>query len=148
MKTDKTDLLVLDLLKENSKLSVREIASRLRKPITTVHNRIKKLNKEEIIKKYTIVPDSKKLGKFVDAFIFITVEYISLKEKQKSQEDIAIEIKKLPGVEEVCLITGANDITVRVKQDNIDKLNDFLINNLRKISGVEKTQTMIVLKSF
>lgn len=147
MKIDSTDLNILNLLKEDGKLSVREISKKIRKPITTVHNRVKKLQQAKIIKKYTIVPDYKLLGKNVYAYVLVSVEYKSDEGDYRNQEEVASEIRKLPEVEEVCLVTGVNDIVVRVRESDIDTLNEFLINRLRKISGVEKTQTMIVLKS-
>ncbi len=147
MKIDKTDLLILDILKKDSKMSTREISKQIRKPITTIHNRIKKLKQEEVIKNYTVVLDEKKLGKFVDAFILVNVAYENIDGVYRNQEEIARDIKKLPSVEEVCIITGINDLIVRVKENEIDTLNDFLINSLRKVQGVEKTQTAVILKS-
>ncbi len=147
MKIDNTDLLILDLLKKDAKISTREISKEIRKPITTIHNRIKKLIQEEVIKNYTIVLDEKKLGRLVDIFILVSVKYDFAEKQYRNQVDIAKDIKTLPGVEEVCLVTGVNDVIVRVKQDSIDDLNDFLINRLRKIPGVAKTQTMVILKS-
>ena len=57
---DDKDEQILQILKENSKLSTHQISKKTRIPITTVHNRIKKLKKEEIIKKYSIIIDKKK----------------------------------------------------------------------------------------
>jgi len=147
MKIDNTDWQILELLRKDAKVSTRDIAKKLRKPITTVHNRIKKLRQEGVIKNFTITLDNKKLGKSVDAFVLVNTAYDQVEGKDKNQEDIAREIKILQGVEEVCSITGINDLLVRVKQDNIDQLNNFLINKLRKIPGVRKTQTLMILNS-
>src|SRR3989344_4754356 len=95
MKLDETDIKILKILKENAKLRVREISKLIRKPITTVHNRIKKLTKEKVIKKYTVEFDDKKMGKDVDSFVLVAVNYGSLSKDNKTQEDLAKEIKKL-----------------------------------------------------
>ena len=48
---DEKDEKILKLLKENSKLTTQQISKKTLIPITTIHNRIKKLEKEGIIKK-------------------------------------------------------------------------------------------------
>ena len=72
---DKKDLAILEILKHNSNLSTQNIAKKTNIPITTVHNRIKKLEKEGIIKEYSVVLDNKKIGKPIAAYILITVDY-------------------------------------------------------------------------
>ena len=116
-------------------------------PITTVHNRIKKLEKEKIIKKYTILPDYKKLGKGILSYILVSVMYMLPNGEKISQENLAKEIKKL-GAEEVSIVTGGTDIIVKVRVKDVDELNEFVIKKLRSVDGVDKTQTLIVLNSF
>ena len=57
---DEKDEQILQILLINSKLSTHQISKKTGIPITTVHNRIKKLTKKGIIKGYTIVIDHKK----------------------------------------------------------------------------------------
>ena len=147
MKLDQTDFNILLCLNYDAKQPTRQIAKKLNIPITTIHNRIKKLEQEKVITKYVPVLDYKKLGKYVYALVLIKTKYDLIEGKNKNQEDVAREIKHLPGVEEVCSVTGVIDLIVRVRQENIDQLNNFLIDKLRKISGVAETQTMIVLNS-
>ena len=147
MKLDQTDFKILECLNSEAKQPTRQIAKKLNIPITTIHNRLKKLEQEKIIKKYVPVYDYKKLGKYVYALVLVKTKYEFIEGKNKNQEDIAREIKALYGVEEVCSVTGIIDLIVRVRQDTIDQLNDFLIDKLRKIPGVAETQTMIVLNS-
>jgi len=52
----------------------------------------------------------------------------------------------LEEVEEVDILTGEWDLLVRVKVDNLRELAHFVVNKLRRISGVEKTITSIVLR--
>lgn len=142
---DKKDSTILAALKENAKLSTQQIAKRTRIPITTVHNRIKKLEKEGIVKGYTVVLDNKKIGKPLAAYILITVDYKLLKEIKKSQYELAQQLLKNPAVESSAMITGASDIIIKVRCGSIDELNEFVTIYLRNVEGVEKTQTAIVL---
>ena len=77
---DNKDEKILELLRENSKLTTHQISKKTLIPITTIHNRIKKLEQEGIIKRYTLELDNKKLGKELAAFIHITVDYRLLKQ--------------------------------------------------------------------
>ena len=142
---DEKDEKILKLLKENSKLTTQQIAKKILMPITTVHNRIKKLEKEGIIKRYTIELDNKKIEKNIAAYIHIVVDYRLLKEIKMSQHELARKLKQHELVEEAAMVTGGTDIIIKVRVKDIDELDDFVTKKLRNIDGVEKTQTMIVL---
>jgi DNA-binding Lrp family transcriptional regulator len=148
MKIDDKDTKVLELLKENSKLGTNQMSKRLRMPITTVHNRIKKLEKEGVIQGYTLKIDYKKIGYPIKAFILVNVSYTLPDGEKIDQEELAKKIKKLEGVEEVNIMTGVTDILLSVRVKDIEQLNDFVIRKLRNIPGVDKTQTMIVLNNY
>lgn len=145
MKLDEKDFAILDILKANSKLSTQKIAKTVKIPITTVHNRIKKLEKEGIIRNYTVNVDNKKLGKGLSAYVLITVDYKLLKELKTQQYDLAKKIKSHPSVEEASLVTGASDIIIKVRVSDIDELSEFVTKYLRNVNGVEKTQTAVIL---
>ena len=142
---DKKDEKILELLRENSNLTSHQLSKKLLIPITTVHNRIKKLKEEGIIKRYTLELDNKKLGKTVAAFIHITVDYNLLKQMKLSQHDLAKKIKQNEAVEEAAIVTGGADIIIKVRVKNIEELDYFVTKHLRNIEGIEKTQTMVIL---
>ena len=110
-----------------------------------MHNRIKKLQKEGIIKRYTVELDNKKIGKNIAAYIHITVDYRLLKEIKMSQHELAKKLKQHEFVEEAAMVTGGTDIIIKVRVTDIDELDNFVTKRLRNIDGIEKTQTMIVL---
>ena len=142
---DKKDEKILELLKENSKLTTQQISKKTLIPITTVHSRIKKLEKEGIIKKYTLGLDHKKIGKHISAYILIVVDYKSLKESKITQHDLAKTLVQFDFVEEAAIVTGSIDIIIKVRVKDIDELDNFVTKKLRNINGIEKTQTMVIL---
>lgn len=141
------DEIILSLLQKNSKYTSREISGKTGIPITTVHNRIKRMEKEGVIKTYTAVLDNKKLGKLVSAYVHITVTYTKPDGTKLSQEEIARNICKMPEVEECSIVTGTTDIIIKVNTNDVDALHEFVINRLREIDGVQSTITSIVLKN-
>ena len=142
---DKNDLKIIEALKENSSLSTQKISKKTNIPITTVHNRIKKLEKEGVIEGYTVKLNNKKIGKTITAYIMITVDYKLLQQLKISQYELARKLKASPAVEDAAMITGAGDIIIKVGVKDIDDLNQFVTIELRNIKGVEKTQTAVVL---
>ena len=143
---DKKDILILNALNKNAKASVLAISKETGLPGTTVNNRIKKLEKSKVIKGYTIKVDNKKTGRKTAAYVLMTVDYNLLKERKISQEDLAKQIMKETSVEEANMVTGNFDIIVKVRVEDIEELNNTVTEKLRNIDGVEKTQTMVILK--
>lgn len=141
---DKIDQKILEVLQDDSRLSSRKIAKKAGLPITTVYNRIKKLEQDGIIKKFSIVLDYEKLGLDVLAYILIKCDLTYL--RKKDTNPIINIVKKMPGVEEVNSVTGSTDLILKVRANSINQLMDVLINKIREIPGIQSTETILVLK--
>ncbi len=148
MKLDEKDKQILEILKKNARLTTKEIAKIVKLPITTVHNRIKKLENNKIITNFTVNLNYNELGKPILAFILVTVNYNLVSEKKIDQEELAKKIKFLEGTEDVSIVTGDTDIIVKVRLSNVDELSNYITKKLRNLEGIDKTRTLIVLKHF
>lgn len=146
VKIDKNDHLIIELLRQDSKRTVQQLAQRLALPPTTVHNRVKRLEQLGIIKGYTILVDETALGKGIAAYVLVTVSSRTPSGIRVSQEDVAREMRNA-GAEQVAIVTGGADIIATVHAKDLAELNDIVVKKLRTIDGVDKTQTMIVLSS-
>lgn len=142
---DNKDQKILQILQEDSSLTTRQIAKKTRIPITTVHHRIKKLKDDGYIKNFTIELNHKKLGKTFAAIINVNCDYKLLRELKKDQHMLAKEIKLLPEVEKVHIVTGGTDLVVRVRLIDVDDFDTFLLTKFQKIEGIDKTQSLIVI---
>lgn len=105
-----------------------------------VHERIKKLEKNGVIKNYTIETNPKKLGLSVCALISITLSNVTL------CSDAVIELEKIHEVEECFSTAGEESLLIKIRTKDTDSLEQLLVK-LRSISGVERTLTKIVLTS-
>ena len=143
---DDKDYTILSVLKTQAKLSTQQISRKTRIPITTVHNRIKKLESGGIIRGYSALLDSKLLGD-VTAFVFVSVMYHLPGGKVIDQEELARKVRKNEAVEDVNIVSGSRDLIVKVRVKSVDELNSFVIRYLRSIPGIERTETAVVLKS-
>jgi len=142
MKLDDKDMDIMGLLKKNAKKTTQQISRKLNIPITTVHNRIKKLESEGIISKYTVVLNQKKLGKTISARLAIRVT------KLADQNKICNELLNLEAVDRVYQITGDHDIVAKVCLSDIEELHSLIMTQLRTMPEIQNTSTTIVLKEF
>ena len=139
MDLDKTDERILKNLMVDARLSARQLALKLGISTVTVLSRIKKLEKEKIIKGYTALIDHEKLGYNLTAII----EIIAKKDKIV---DMEVEISKIENVCGVYDITGNTDTLVIAKFKSRNELSDF-VKGLASIQNIENTITHVVLNT-
>ncbi|MBS3149713.1 Lrp/AsnC family transcriptional regulator [Candidatus Woesearchaeota archaeon] len=147
MEIDEKDLDIIKLLQYNSRITSRQIYRKTKIPITTIHNRIKKLEKYGIIKNFTVNLDYKKLGQPILVYVLITINYTLPSGEKTTQEDVAKQVRKYSNIEEVNIVTGGVDMLIKARFKDIDELYDFISTKLRTIDGIDKSQTLIALKS-
>ena len=146
-KLDKKDKEILFVLKNHAEYSMRKIAKETKLPITTVHNRVTKMQKEGVIEKYTIIPNYKAINKSFVAYILISADLKYLKKKRKSQYDLAKELKKFEFMERIDIVSGGTDIVAIVRVKDVEEFDKVLLQKLQTIDGIAKTQSMIVIHS-
>ncbi|MCD6590982.1 MAG: Lrp/AsnC family transcriptional regulator [Candidatus Aenigmarchaeota archaeon] len=146
LKLDEKDRKIIELLKERGDLTVRQIASKLGLPITTAHNRIKRLKSLGVIKRFTISVDHKKIGKGLSAYVLVTIDSKYMKHFRMSQHDLIKQLARLEFVERADIVTGDIDIILLVRVRDVEELDRVIVDKLRDIQGIEKTQTLVILK--
>jgi DNA-binding Lrp family transcriptional regulator len=146
-KIDAKDFEILEVLKEHGEYATRQIAKKTGLPPTTVHNRISRLKAEKVIKKFTVELDGKKLGKGLEAYILISASLQVLKEKRKTQYDLANELRSFGFVEKADIVSGGADIVAKVNVSGIEEFDKILLGKIQALEGIEKTQSLIVINS-
>ncbi|MBX2840276.1 MAG: Lrp/AsnC family transcriptional regulator, partial [Flammeovirgaceae bacterium] len=71
---DSIDLKLLEILQNNGKLTTKEIAQKVHLSPTPVYERIRRLEKEGIIKKYVAIVEAEKVGKSLTVFCNVTLK--------------------------------------------------------------------------
>lgn len=140
---NKIDLKLLELLKANSKLPLKSLEEELEIRSSTIHSRIKKLEKNEIIKNYSLNIDNKKIGYPLVGFVMLTFDQT---QTDSDQAEIASTIASLERTEEVHLIAGEFDILVKVRASDIEDLGEFVTKDLKDIDGIGHSRTHVSLK--
>ena len=131
---DKKDYLIINILKQNSRLAIRGIAKKTEIRPSTVHERIKKLVKEGVIEKFTLKLNNKAVGQDFIVFMLIkggTTQYINDK------------IINNDCIKEIFGVTGEYDLLLKLKFGNVEEFNKFLIKFRKEQKGIRQTYTMV-----
>jgi len=138
---DETDINILQLLREDSRLSFREIGKRIGVSTGTVSERVKGMIEAGVIKRFTTAVDPGLMGMDVSIFLRIRVDPTTRIEQV---------VEALELVEESCCIhqvTGDLDMIVLVRCT--DKVHAaHVIDSVRGINGVQRVDSNVVLKAF
>lgn len=140
---DKTDLRLIEYLKENGRDKISTISSTLDMPRATVFERMKRLGNEGIIKNYTVNLDYEKIGFNVMAYILINFDSRS----KIDQKTLAKQLSTIENVLSASIISGGWDIIMLVVSPNMKELSHFVLERLRLMEGIEKTHTITVFDS-
>lgn len=140
---DEKDMEILRILRKNSKSSVNAIAKATGIPPATVHHRMRKLDSEGVIRRYTVELDDAKMGFSLGAYVFVSVQQGG--GEKLDQRLMAQKFAKYEFVEEASVLAGDVDMVLRVKARSMEDLNRFVLDYLRNSPGVEKTRTMMIM---
>ncbi|MDD3984592.1 MAG: Lrp/AsnC family transcriptional regulator [Methanobacterium sp.] len=137
IKVDETDKKILNLFNEDGRMSYRKISRKLDISIGTVHNRIEKLMKSGIIKKFAPVIDHSKLGYAFTTIIGVRVKGGAL----RNWENKTSYNKNV-----LCMydVTGEFDAIIVARFKDTSELDEF-VKNLLKEPDVQRTYTQTVL---
>lgn len=138
MPIDETDLKLLQLLKENARISYSKLSKELGISESAVRKRIAKLIKSGVIKKMTIEYE---LENEIKAVILVKTQ------PPTPVPEVSKRIKMIAGVDVVYEVTGEYDVIVIARASGVDMINKF-IDEIRSIPGVVSTYTMVVLKTW
>ncbi len=134
---DKTDELILKVLVEDSRLPFVDIASKVGLSEAAVRRRVANLVSSGTIKKFTVIVE--------EAESTSAITYVAVSPSHPTS-DVSKRLTSIPGVEKVYETTGAFDIAAIIKGANIAEVNKS-VEEVRRIDGVLKTETTIVLRT-
>ncbi len=137
---DKLDLQIIEHMMVDAEISYADLGKKLFVSGGTIHVRIKKLQKEGVIKGTRLNPDLKLLGYDVIAFIGIYLKESSL------YDSVAKELHKINEIVRLNYTTGNYSMFVEIACKDISELRNVLHEKLQKIEGIERTETIISLE--
>jgi DNA-binding Lrp family transcriptional regulator len=139
MKIDAKDKKIINVLIDNCRLSYRQIAKKCKLNVVTVINRVRKLEEEGVIKKYSVSLDYNKLG--YDFPVIVDARVL------KGEEvEIGERIFNLPNICSVYDVTGDFDLSILARFKTRKGLDEF-IKSLPKREFIVRTNTRLIINT-
>lgn len=138
---DNTDIRILSALQENSRLTVKELASAIHLSPTPTFERVKRLEREGYITKYMAVLNAEKLNCGFMAFCY-------LKMKQHTHENamrIMEAVRSIPEIAECYNISGDYDFLLKIYTRDMKSYQKFLLRILGDLDCIGSLNSSFVL---
>ena len=138
---DNVDLQLLNILHDNSKHTVKELAKMVNLSASPVFERIKRLENNGYIKKYIALLDAEKLNRG-----FIVFCNIKLKQHDRTiGNQFVNDIMKIEEIVECYNISGDYDFLMKVFAKDMKHYQDFVFNKLGAVKSIGSTQSTFVM---
>ena len=136
---DDTDRAILDLLRENARRPLREIATAVGLTVAPVQRRIARLENVGVIEHYTVGINHGRIAAGIEAMT--ELQFADDLDLAQIMEFVA----QIPEVEEVLTLAGDPDALVRIRVEGVEDLRR-VVSSLRAGSAVASTKTLVVLE--
>ncbi len=139
---DRTDLLILDALQHNARMTNKELAAKVHLSPTPVFERWKRLEREGYIRKYIAVLDADKLNRGFVVFCSVKLNRLNT----ETANDFTTRIKAMPEVTECYNISGHFDYMLKLHSFDMKQYQRFLMDVLGKIESVASIESTFVME--
>lgn len=139
---DDIDKRIIQMLQVNARWTIREMALELNLSTTPIFNRIKRLEKEGVISKYTAIINPEKIGKKLHAFVHISLKEHSIKEVN----NILDQLTSFEEVLECHQVTGDADFVLKVLTTDIASYNEFVTKKLFSVKNISNIRSHLSLE--
>lgn len=135
---DTVDHQLVEALRADGRLSVNELATRVSVSRATAYQRLGRLQRDGVIRRFTVDVDPQRMGLPIAALVLVNVV-------QHAWRGVGDKLRRLPGVEWLALSTGTFDYVLLVRAPDIDHLRDVILDGLQAIPEVQSSQTLLLL---
>jgi DNA-binding Lrp family transcriptional regulator len=138
MDLDRKDFALLEALQQNASQRLEDLARLVNLAPSSVHDRLRRLERGGVIKNWTVKLDAVSLGLGVMAFVGL--------QTSRPCSEVLEALRDTPAIEECHSVAGRLCIVLKVRSPDTAGLL-ALVERLRKIPGIENTETTIVLQT-
>lgn len=137
---DATDRRIVELLRDNGRLSYAELARQIGLSAPSVHERVGKLEGTGVIRGYraTVAPETLGLG--VTALIGI------VQQAETEIDDVTTALWQLPEIESCWFLAGEESFLLKVRVATMAELEQLIVA-LNRIRGIARTRTTVALST-
>lgn len=141
MRLDSTDKKILRLLQEDGRMTTKVLSEKIHLSNTPVYERVKKLERNGIIKRYKAVIDKEKIGKALTIFIMVSLS--------RHTKDIVDGFKKqvlsFPEVIEFYYISGNYDALLKIIMSDMAEYKVFIEEKLSSVEHISQFHSIFAI---
>lgn len=141
MHLDSIDRQILNFLQENSRRTNKELAGKLNLSVTAVYERIRKLERAEVIFKYVALIKPEKVERSFTAFCQIKL----VQHTKGNVTRFESQVTKLSEVLEVFHVSGEYDYILKIMVKDMEAYREFMLNKLTALDHIGSTQSTFVI---
>jgi DNA-binding Lrp family transcriptional regulator len=146
---DEKDRKILRELERDCRQRTNQIAKATNIPVTTVHNRIKKLSATGHIASFRAVLNPEKLDKPLVSFVFVSLNRNTAEQTEsKTDKEIISKIASHAAVQEVHTVTGDWDLLLKIRAKDIGELEGIITSELREPKLIDRAQTICAMATY
>ncbi|MEW6748461.1 MAG: Lrp/AsnC family transcriptional regulator [Candidatus Micrarchaeota archaeon] len=138
IKLDKYDHHILHALKKDARQTMARLSDRFGIPRATIHERISRMKKAGVIKRFTIEEDYHKTGLQTLSFVFVEYDPRS----KLRQKDVARELAHVSGVVGVYMLSGEWDFLLKIRARSIEEIGNLVMDRIHMMPGILKTSAL------
>jgi Lrp/AsnC family leucine-responsive transcriptional regulator len=139
---DKIDLAILSELREDSRKTLQDLGAAVGLSPTSIWSRIKKLEAQGVIKRYTVDLDPAKLGYHDFVIVQLTLE----SHTDETLYEFGRVLATIPEIQEAYLVSGDYDYYIRIAVRDTRDYERLLREKLYKIPGIRHSKSSFVLR--
>jgi DNA-binding Lrp family transcriptional regulator len=142
-KLDATDLQILRVLQENSKITNLELSKRIGLSPAPTLERVKKLEQSGVILSYHAKVNPNALRLQVKTFVLVSLSW----HKENALEKFLAEIARIDEIIECCVVTGEADFLLKIICKDLHAYEQLLFKTLSKLEQIERLRTLMTLST-
>ena len=136
---DQVDRDIIHILQTDSSTPFVDVAEKIGVTDGTIHQRVKKLKKSGLIKRFTLELNNDLLGDNALAYALVAVEPGYL-------ENVSKEIIKNPHIQEIHEVHTQGQLLIKIRASSHEQVRNIIVDELRKIKGITNTELIPVYK--
>ena len=142
-KLDKTDLKILHILQENSKITNLDLSKKIGLSPAPTLERVKKLENTEIIQSYHAKVNQQAIGLNVKTFVQVSLAW----QKDNALNNFMAKVQEIDEIVECYIITGEADFLMKIVCKDIPTYEQILFKTLSQIEEIERLKTLMTLST-
>lgn len=140
---DATDLLILNELQLDGRVSHAELASRVGLSTSACHRRVRRLEADGFIARYVMIVDRQAIGRDLDIFVEISL----VSHDQESLHRFEEEVRDCPDVMSCHLMAGDSDYLLHLAVKDHRDFERIYDRYLTRLTGVSRLRSSFVIRT-